>query len=85
LAFHIQHQYNSLSALIEAENPDEVDEDAEMEQGDKVFIIAELLKLAVNLDYADETGRRKMFALVRTYHSVIVTGPSVPLSFFIVG
>ncbi|KAF9508646.1 hypothetical protein BS47DRAFT_1320578 [Hydnum rufescens UP504] len=65
LAFRIQHEYNALLALIEVEDPDEVDEDAEMEKGDKEFIIAELLKLAVNLDYADETGRRKMFALVR--------------------
>jgi hypothetical protein len=29
------------------------------------FILTELLKLAVNLDYADEIGRRKMFQLVR--------------------
>lgn len=36
-----------------------------MQRGDKEFIVAELLRLAVNLDYADETGRRKMFALVR--------------------
>ena len=29
------------------------------------FILTELLKLVVNLDYADEIGRRKMFQLVR--------------------
>jgi len=29
------------------------------------FMLTELLKLAVNLDYADEIGRRKMFQLVR--------------------
>ena len=32
---------------------------------DKEFVIAELLKLAVHLDYSDEIGRRKMFQLVR--------------------
>jgi condensin complex subunit 3 len=30
------------------------------------FVIGEMLRLAVHLDYADEIGRRKMFALVRT-------------------
>ena len=53
---------NKLMGLPEGE---EEDEESEMERGDKEFIISELLKLAVNLDYADETGRRKMFALVR--------------------
>lgn len=69
LAFRIQHEYNALMTLVStnAEHPEdeEENEDAEMELGDKEFIISELLKLAVNLDYADETGRRKTFALVR--------------------
>lgn len=61
-------------ALISAsaereERGEEEDEESEMEQGDKEFVISELLKLAVNLDYADETGRRKMFALIRAYVS----------------
>lgn len=30
---------------------------------ERTFIVGELLKLAVNLDYADEIGRRKMFQL----------------------
>lgn len=57
---------NKLMGLPEGE---EEDEESEMERGDKEFIISELLRLAVNLDYADETGRRKMFALVRKSHS----------------
>ncbi|KAF8424272.1 nuclear condensing complex subunit [Boletus edulis BED1] len=32
---------------------------------DAEFVISEMLKLAVNLDYADEIGRRKMFQFVR--------------------
>ncbi|KAJ7242768.1 nuclear condensing complex subunit [Mycena haematopus] len=59
-AFRIQHGYNSLVAADEAE-----DEEKVYERQDKEFILAELLKLAVNLDYSDEIGRRKMFALVR--------------------
>ena len=37
----------------------------EDERLDKEFVIGEMLKLVVNLDYADEIGRRKMFSLVR--------------------
>ena len=37
----------------------------EDEKADREFIIAEMLKLAVNLDYSDEIGRRKMFQLMR--------------------
>lgn len=69
LAFRIQHEHNELMArinkLIQLPEDEEEDEESEMERGDKEFIMSELLKLAVNLDYADETGRRKMFALVR--------------------
>jgi condensin complex subunit 3 len=42
--------------------PTEEEEDARI---DKEFIIGEMLKVAVHLDYADEIGRRKMFQLVR--------------------
>lgn len=37
----------------------------EEEQFDREFVIGELLKLALNLDYGDEIGRRMMFQLVR--------------------
>jgi condensin complex subunit 3 len=36
----------------------------EDERLDKEFVIGEMLKLTVNLDYADEIGCRKMFSLV---------------------
>ena len=81
LAFRIQNQYNSLLELLQ-ENQQENDEgapDEEMEEKEerrvnKEFILAQLLKLAVNLDYADEIGRRKMFALVRELiHMLIQT------------
>ena len=41
----------------------------EDEKADREFIIAEMLKLAVNLDYSDEIGRRKMFQLMRQSNS----------------
>lgn len=41
------------------------DEEDEMKREDTEFVLSQMLKLAVNLDYSDEIGRRKMFGLVR--------------------
>ncbi|KAG9019330.1 hypothetical protein FRB90_003736, partial [Tulasnella sp. 427] len=75
LAFKIQHCYNTLLELSkELENQDredsmEVDGDSQTDREERrssmEFTVAQLLKLAVNLDYSDEIGRRKMFGLVR--------------------
>jgi len=74
MAFRIQERYNDLMVLIQGEMDegptrfDEREEDRirrEEERMSQEFILTELLKLAVNLDYADEIGRRKMFQLVR--------------------
>ncbi|WWC72552.1 uncharacterized protein I206_106514 [Kwoniella pini CBS 10737] len=56
LAFTIQDEYNK---LVGSTN------DGDQDVTDRTFIVGELLKLAVNLDYADEIGRRKMFQLAR--------------------
>ena len=50
---------------VEMEDDDEERARREEELMDGEFVIGELLRLAVNLDYADEIGRRKMFQLVR--------------------
>ena len=74
MAFRIQELYNKLMEPVkyEVDEPstrlDEREEDrVRREEGrmSQEFILTELLKLAVNLDYADEIGRRKMFQLVR--------------------
>lgn len=79
LAFRIQGAYNkyqgdidaiseerALRALDANERPNhDADEHLDDLLLDAEFVIAEMLKLAVNLDYADEIGRRKMFQLVR--------------------
>jgi hypothetical protein len=61
-AFRIQDAYNtlldSLAAAEEAGGEDEVADDRE-------FVLAELLRLALNLDYADEIGRRRLEQFVR--------------------
>ena len=74
LAFRIQLGYNALLEDIQAEEErvergevglDEARQRREDERMDGEFVIGEMLKLAVDLDYADEIGRRKMFQLVR--------------------
>ncbi|KZT66150.1 hypothetical protein DAEQUDRAFT_730656 [Daedalea quercina L-15889] len=78
LAFRIQAAYNNLLGHIQQDEEDRLlragmsgeDEDEERarreeERMDGEFVIGEMLRLAVNLDYADEIGRRKMFQLVR--------------------
>ncbi|KAG8932901.1 hypothetical protein FRC01_011776 [Tulasnella sp. 417] len=75
LAFKIQHCYNTLLELskeMEAQDREdsmEVDGDSQADREERrssmEFTVAQLLKLAVNLDYSDEIGRRKMFGLVR--------------------
>lgn len=74
MAFRIQERYNDLMVLVQDEMDErparleEREEDRirrEEERMSQEFILTELLKLVVNLDYADEIGRRKMFQLVR--------------------
>ncbi|KAJ7454809.1 nuclear condensing complex subunit [Mycena latifolia] len=80
-AFRIQDAYNALVVADEekqAFKQNEADDEDEREEArlNKEFIVGEMLKLAVNLDYADEIGRRKMFALVRD----MLTRPALPLN-----
>jgi condensin complex subunit 3 len=74
LAFRIQQGYNALLEDVQAEEErveldevgtEEARQKREDERMDREFVIGEMLKLAVDLDYADEIGRRKMFQLVR--------------------
>ncbi|KAJ6493812.1 nuclear condensing complex subunit [Mycena vulgaris] len=69
-AFRIQDGYNTLS--VEDEEREEAGQGWEAQ----MFILSELLTLALNLDYGDEIGRKKMFALVceslpHFHHSLI--------------
>lgn len=61
-AFRIQDAYNSLldslATTEEAGGDEEVTDDRE-------FVLAELLHVALNLDYADEIGRRRLEQFVR--------------------
>jgi condensin complex subunit 3 len=73
-AFRIQDAYNSLlDSLATTEEPGGDEEVAD----DREFVLAELLRLALNLDYADEIGRRRLEQFVRMYHA------SVPMLSFL--
>jgi condensin complex subunit 3 len=73
-AFKIQDEFNTLVGTIPetilqpggvlAGSLEDLDELPEGFIG-RASVIAELCKLAVGLDYADEIGRRKMFQLAR--------------------
>lgn len=56
LAMRTGDEYNKLAQAMNDEGGD-TDEQA--------FIVGELLRLSLNLDYADETGRRAMNDLTR--------------------
>lgn len=73
LAFQIQDKYNTLLGLLqEAEEAKlldiENDEEVELREAsiaDLEFVIREMLRLAIYLDFGDEIGRRKMFLIIR--------------------
>ncbi|KDQ54411.1 hypothetical protein JAAARDRAFT_60793 [Jaapia argillacea MUCL 33604] len=78
LAFRIQGAYNDLVEGMQREEEeillnggvkalDDEEERArkEEERLEREFVIGEMLRVAVWLDYGDEIGRRKMFGLVR--------------------
>lgn len=73
MAFRIQEAYNGLVESVRTVEEEKLVRDFDEQEQTKVdeelhekeFIIGEMLKLAVNLDYSDEIGRRKMFQLVR--------------------
>lgn len=63
LAFFLQRYTNNLVDILRSNSTrDEGEEDDTVEQE---FVVEQLLQIAKTLDYSDEVGRRKMFALLR--------------------
>jgi condensin complex subunit 3 len=56
LAFRIQEEYNKLEETFTGEEEGDEEENAE-----RSFIVGELMRLAVNMDYTDQYGRSAMF------------------------
>ncbi|KKA27124.1 hypothetical protein TD95_000365 [Thielaviopsis punctulata] len=73
LAFFLERYINALLEAIKrvAENENEDEEEDTIEQE---FIVQQLLRISLTLDYSDEVGRRKMFALLRQ----TLSNPEVP-------
>lgn len=65
LAFRIQDAYNTLQQDRSHAEDSEGEGGEGEERMDREFVLGEMLRLAKDLDYGDEIGRRKMFALVR--------------------
>ena len=64
LAFFLQSYTNDLFECIRR-NHDTREGDEEKDTVEQEFIVEQLLHIAKTLDYSDEVGRRKMFALLR--------------------
>ncbi|KAH7323836.1 nuclear condensin-like protein complex subunit 3 [Rhexocercosporidium sp. MPI-PUGE-AT-0058] len=75
LAFYLQRYITvlveALKRIAELEPSEDEDEEDTVEQE---FIVEQLLHIARTLDYSDEVGRRKMFALLRQTLSI----PDIP-------
>lgn len=71
LAFYLERYVKVLIDAIKRIEEKEVDEDEEEEDTvEQEFIVEQLLHIALTLDYSDEVGRRKMFALLRQTLSI---------------
>jgi condensin complex subunit 3 len=80
-AFQIQEIYNSTVELFQqaemlrsagedVEEDEEERDQREDEMLNSAFILSQMLKIAVKLDYADEIGRRKMFRIISEFDPV---------------
>ncbi|WFD26291.1 chromosome condensation complex Condensin, subunit G [Malassezia nana] len=69
LVYRIQAEYQSLHTLLMQQATEATDEDMPIVQDDStlahVFVVGEMLAIAMHCDYGDELGRRNMFLLVR--------------------
>lgn len=69
LVFRIEAEYEALNLLLEQQAIEEDEEEMPAIQDDsslaRIFVVNEMLALAMHCDYGDELGRRKMFMLVR--------------------
>lgn len=71
LAFYLQRYISVLvEALQRVATQEYTDDELEEDTVEQEFIVEQLLHIARTLDYSDEVGRRKMFALLRQSLSV---------------
>lgn len=71
LAFYLERYIKVLvDAIKRAEEKELEDDEEEEDTVEQEFIVEQLLHIALTLDYSDEVGRRKMFALLRQSLSI---------------
>ncbi|KAI0195892.1 ARM repeat-containing protein [Astrocystis sublimbata] len=73
IAYFLERYLNVLIEAIRRINSQQTAEDDEEEEEDTVeqeFIVEQILHIVLTLDYSDEVGRRKMFALLRQALSI---------------
>ncbi|KAI2601893.1 condensin subunit Cnd3 [Hypoxylon sp. NC1633] len=71
VAFFLERYLNVLiKAIRRVNSKDNGNEDEEEDTVEQEFIVEQLLHIILTLDYSDEVGRRKMFALLRQTLSI---------------
>ncbi|KAI1430980.1 ARM repeat-containing protein [Xylaria sp. CBS 124048] len=71
IAYFLERYLNVLIEAIRRINAQgDVEEDEEEDTAEQEFIVEQLLHIILTLDYSDEVGRRKMFALLRQALSI---------------
>ncbi|KAH8668295.1 nuclear condensing complex subunit, partial [Xylariales sp. PMI_506] len=71
LAFFLERYLNVLiDAIRRVNSQDALDDEEEEDTVEQEFIVEQLLHIILTLDYSDEVGRRKMFALLRQTLSI---------------
>ena len=70
VAFYLERYIKVLIDAIKRAEEQEVEEEEEEDTAEQEFIVEQLLHIVLTLDYSDEVGRRKMFALLRQTLSI---------------
>ncbi|KAI8946784.1 ARM repeat-containing protein [Xylaria longipes] len=71
IAYFLERYLNVLiEAIRRVNSQDDVEEDEEEDTVEQEFIVEQILHIVLTLDYSDEVGRRKMFALLRQSLSI---------------
>jgi len=70
VAFYLERYIKVLIDAVKRADDQEGDEEEEEDTVEQEFIVEQLLHIALTLDYSDEVGRRKMFALLRQTLSI---------------
>ncbi|CAG8957179.1 hypothetical protein HYFRA_00009380 [Hymenoscyphus fraxineus] len=70
LAFYLHRYITVLVEAVKRVSEQEPTEDEEEDTVEQEFIVEQMLQIAQTVDYSDEVGRRKMFALLRQSLSI---------------